>query len=167
MKICSHGYFDSFSRVTGERRTFTVRLGTPGVFNEDLFQRLGEYALTRGVARVNIVDTPEKLKFVRVTCRSMTIPVEVLTYVHHNQLPLELLEQPELIDIDTYWNVSGDGIVIALKGAVIARGVNFRTEANRPIILRENCTLSGNLTVNPGTIVPPKKRLSGPARQSA
>jgi hypothetical protein len=125
----------------------------------DLLQRLGEHALSRGVSVINITEPQIKFQFTRVTCRSMTIPIQLLEYVLKEELPLGNLEQPDPpIGIDIDWDVSGDGVVLALRGSFIGQGVRFQTATGRPIILRENSTIEGTQLITAGTIVGPGER---------
>lgn len=155
--------YQSVTRTSaGHQAPFKVRIDINRRFPEDLLQQLGAHAARRGVYRINILEAEGQLKFVRVTCQSMTIPIAVLDYVLENELPLRLLEQPELLLPGVDEGIFGNGQVLLLRGAAIGPKVIFNTRAGQPIVLRENSTLVGPLTVQPGTIVGPGQRL-GPS----
>lgn len=138
------------------RVDFKIRVGIERNLATVLQNKLRAWAVERGVFRLNIVDSVGKLKFTRVTCRSMTIPVEVLNYVLKGNLPFHrTLEQPDYLGLDEQFNVEGDGIIIALRGSVILSGAQFVTKAGSPIILRENSTASDKARIKAGTVVGP------------
>lgn len=152
--------FKSAAPFGSANMPFRVRIDVGGRFNRELLQRLGQYAAGLGVFRVNIVDAALPLKFVRITCQSITIPIEVLKYVLKYRLPWEAtLGQPLLIPGDFQEKISGNGYIIALKGAAIEPGVHFTTRKGAPIILREQCTIKGPQEVKAGTLVPPNSIL--------
>ncbi|MFH1361690.1 MAG: hypothetical protein ABIH69_03450 [bacterium] len=116
---------------------------------------LSLHAASRGVYRVNIVESQGALKFTRVTCVSMTIPFELLNYVLAQGLPLSLLEQPDSINIDPHSNISGKGIILILKGAEIRQGAFFVTKPGLPIIISQRSTVACHANVPAGTVIPP------------
>jgi hypothetical protein len=138
------------------RVNFKIRIDVDRQFKTDILDKLKAWALSRGVFRLNIVDSVGKLKFTRVTCRSMTIPFEVLDHVLKEGLPFNrTLEQPSFIGNDGNLDIEGNGIVIALMGAEILPGARFITRAGFPIILRENSTASDRAMIMAGTMVGP------------
>ena len=149
-------YFESTVPWGNGRVNFKIRVDVDRKLNASLLNKLKAWALQRGVFRLNIVDSVGKLKFTRVTCRSMTIPIEVLDHVLQGNLPFHrTLEQPSFIGIDGNYDIEGDGIVIALMGAEILPGARFFTKAGSPIILRENSTASDHARIMAGTVVKP------------
>lgn len=138
------------------RVDFKIRVGIERNLAAVLQNKLRAWAVERGVFRLNIVDSVGKLKFTRVTCRSMTIPVEVLNYVLAGNLRFhKTLEQPAFIGIDGNYDIEGNGIVIALKDVEILPGARFFTKAGSPIILREHSVASDHARIKAGTVVKP------------
>jgi hypothetical protein len=149
-------YFESTVPWGNGRLNFKIRIDVDRAFNAKVLNGLRAWAVSRGVFRLNILDSIGKLKFTRVTCRSMTIPIEVLDHVLKEKLPFEkTLEQPDFIGLDERFNAKGDGIIIALRGAAILPGAQFFTKADSPIILRENSTASDRAKIMAGTVVGP------------
>ncbi len=101
-------------RSDGSRCRVEVNVRVAQKFPQQLLKRLAAHAASRGVSRLNILNSEGPLKFVRITCRSMTIPIEVLDYALKNKLPFDVLEQPDRILFDPVWGIKGDGIIIAL-----------------------------------------------------
>ena len=152
----NNGTYKFFPKTPGDQRSFRVNVSLDRKFDNELLIRLGQHAASRGVYKVNIVDAAVPLKYVRVTCQSMTIPVEVLDYVLKENLPFRSsLEQPEFLLPDYDARIEGDGYIIALKGVAVGPQVYFYTKRGSPIIIRENSTLNGPLDVYPGTVIPP------------
>lgn len=149
-------YHESTVSWGNGRVNFKIRIDVDRKLNLALQNKLKAWAVSRGVFRLNIVDSVGRLKFTRVTCQSMTIPFEVLDYVIAGNLPIhKTLEQPDFLGLDETYNTKGDGIIIAFKGVVILPGAKFFTKAGSPIILRENSTASDRARIMAGTVVGP------------
>ncbi len=136
-----------------------VRINVPRQFDPALLDDLAAHAAARGVYRVNLTEAVPQLKYVRTTCRSMTIPTAALDFVVDNCLPIRLLEQPEFLLPGVEERIFGRGIIIALRSVAIGPKVNFYTEPGKPIILREYSTVTGPLKIAAGTVVEPGARL--------
>jgi len=140
---------------------FEIRLYTEQLIPLAKLQKLGEYANSRGVYVINLVPADSaKLLFTRVTCKSLSCPIELFNYIESHKLPWsDALEQPEFLPDEIDRHITGEGKVIALRGVVIGDQAYFETTENKWIVLREGVTVD-NVTLKPGTVVAPGKRVS-------
>lgn len=131
--------------------------------DDELLDQLAEISAARGLPYLNILQPQPRLQFVQETCRAMIIPAEVLGYVLANDLPLSgTLGSTDYVNRNhDEFGVRGEGRVIALKGAFIGDEVRFETFPDKPIVLRENCQLAGELTIRAGAVVQPGQHLTG------
>ncbi|MFH1361186.1 MAG: hypothetical protein ABIH69_00800 [bacterium] len=143
------------STITQRRRVAAVRVDPGLKVSPQVKHFLSLHAASRGVYRVNIIKAQGALKFTRVTCVSMTIPIELLNYVLTQGLLISLLEQPSSIDINPCNNISGQGIILMLRGAEIEPRASFLTKPKQPIILSQKSTVASGAIVPAGTVVLP------------
>lgn len=122
-----------------------------------LLDRLGAFALSRGVQVVTVIKTSATgLNYVRLTCKAMVVPLPLLEYIEDNGLDWDKnLGQPEYLAPGADSRVYGDGKVFLLKGVEVQPEVHFITKAGSPIIIGANCTLLGPSEIQAGTILQP------------
>lgn len=157
----------SFERVRIDRQLLTAYPNRPLMErlekDDRLLDELAEISAGRGLPYLNILDAQPRLKFVQQTCRAMIIPIEILDYALREDLPLaDTLGIPDYVNRNhDEFGVNGEGKVLAFRGAYIGDGVRFATQADKPIILRENSELWGELTLAAGQVVKPGEKIEG------